>query len=48
MISFVIATPLPQLPVELVRVMAQACLTGSVEGTGQTFLPFNLYLPENI
>ena len=47
-ISFVIATPLPQLPVELIRVMAQACLTGSVEGAGQIFLPFNLYLPENI
>lgn len=47
-ISYVIATPLPQLPAELIRVMAQACLSGGTEGTGQSFLPFNLYLPENI
>lgn len=47
-ISFVIGTPLPQLPIELIRVMAQACLSGGADAPSQTFLPFNLYLPENI
>jgi len=47
-ISFVIGTPLPQLPAELIRVMAQACLPGGADVPSQTFLPFNLYLPENI
>jgi len=47
-ISYVIGTPVPQLPAELIRVMALACLPGGADPPSQTFLPFNLYLPENI
>jgi LacI family transcriptional regulator len=47
-ITFVIGTPLSQLPAELVRLMCLACLHGGSDVPSQTFLPFTLYLPENI
>ncbi|GLS19484.1 LacI family transcriptional regulator [Labrys miyagiensis] len=47
-ITYVIGTPLAQLPAELIRVMALACLVGSADVPSQSFLPFTLYLPENI
>jgi LacI family transcriptional regulator len=46
-IVMAIATPLPELCRELVEQMLASVRKGG-EGPGQTFLPFDVYLPENI
>jgi LacI family transcriptional regulator len=43
-----IATPLPRLCRELVELMGHAIESGAANAPGQTFLPFDIYLPENI
>ncbi|MEO5323356.1 LacI family DNA-binding transcriptional regulator [Mesorhizobium sp. CC13] len=43
-----IATPLQPLCRELVGLMAHAAEDGPANAPGQTFLPFDIYLPENI
>ena len=40
------STPLPALCRELVGLMAHAIETGAANAPGQTFLPFDIYLPE--
>jgi LacI family transcriptional regulator len=47
-LSMAIATPLQALSTELIRVMALACMPKIQDLPGQSFLPFNLHLPENI
>lgn len=47
-ITMAISTPLAPLCRELVALMARRIRTGSAEAPGQTFLPFDIYLPENI
>jgi LacI family transcriptional regulator len=47
-LTMVIATPLAALSRELVDVMAHAIEAGAANAPGQTFLPFDIYLPENI
>jgi LacI family transcriptional regulator len=44
----VIATPLQPLCRELVSLMAHSIEQGAAHAPGQTFLPFDVYLPENI
>ena len=44
----VIATPLGPLCRELVALMAHSIEEGAANAPGQTFLPFDIYLPENI
>ena len=46
--TMVIATPLARLCRELVDLMAHAISNGAANAPGQTFLPFDIYLPENI
>ncbi|MCV3210982.1 substrate-binding domain-containing protein [Mesorhizobium sp. YC-2] len=46
--TMVIATPLERLCRELVDLMAIAIKDGPANAPGQTFLPFDIYLPENI
>jgi len=43
-----IATPLAPLCRELVGLMAHSIEEGAANAPGQTFLPFDIYLPENI
>lgn len=47
-ITMAIATPLGRLCRELVPLMVRAIERGAAETPGQTFLPFDIYLPENI
>ena len=44
----VIATPIERLSRELVGLMARAIEAGAAEIPGQTFLPFDIYVSENI
>ncbi|MET3520051.1 LacI family DNA-binding transcriptional regulator [Mesorhizobium abyssinicae] len=47
-LTMVISTPLAALCRELVDLMAHAIEAGAANAPGQTFLPFDIYLPENI
>ncbi|WP_027053822.1 LacI family DNA-binding transcriptional regulator [Mesorhizobium erdmanii] len=47
-LTMVISTPLAALCRELMDLMAHAIETGAANAPGQTFLPFEIYLPENI
>ncbi|MEI9426289.1 LacI family DNA-binding transcriptional regulator [Mesorhizobium sp. Cs1299R1N3] len=47
-ITMAVATPLHRLCQELTMLMARAIETGCAKTPGQTFLPFDIYLPENI
>ncbi|WP_027168889.1 LacI family DNA-binding transcriptional regulator [Mesorhizobium sp. WSM3224] len=47
-LTMAVATPLRLLCQELTTLMARAIETGIAETPGQTFLPFDIYLPENI
>lgn len=47
-ITMAVATPLHRLCQELTTLMANAIETGCATTPGQTFLPFDIYLPENI
>jgi LacI family transcriptional regulator len=47
-VTMVMATPLPRLCRELVELMGHAIERGAANAPGQTFLPFDIYLPENI
>ncbi|MGX7876246.1 LacI family DNA-binding transcriptional regulator [Mesorhizobium sp. ORM6] len=47
-LTMVISTPLAALCRELLDLMAHAIETGAANAPGQTFLPFDIYLPENI
>lgn len=47
-VTMAIATPLPRLCRELVELMGHAIERGAANAPGQTFLPFDIYLPENI
>ncbi|WP_394893787.1 LacI family DNA-binding transcriptional regulator [Mesorhizobium sp. AaZ16] len=47
-ITMAVSTPLPRLCQELVTLMAQSISTGTTETPGQTFLPFDIHLPETI
>ncbi|WP_284283772.1 LacI family DNA-binding transcriptional regulator [Mesorhizobium amorphae] len=46
--TMVIATPMERLCRELIDLMAHAIEEGPANAPGQTFLPFDIYLPENI
>jgi LacI family transcriptional regulator len=48
LITMAIATPLGPLCRELVALMAHRIRNGAGEAPGQTFLPFDIFLPENI
>ncbi|UDL86930.1 LacI family DNA-binding transcriptional regulator [Mesorhizobium sp. PAMC28654] len=47
-LTMVISTPLSALCRELVALMGHALEAGAANAPGQTFLPFDIYLPENI
>jgi len=47
-VTMAIATPLGPMCRELVALMIHAVKNGAAEAPGQTFLPFEIYLPENI
>lgn len=47
-LAMVIATPLGRLCRELADLMAGAIMKNEAVGPGQVFLPFDLYLPENV
>jgi LacI family transcriptional regulator len=47
-VTAVIATPLDVLCRELLALMVRAIDSGAAETPGQTFLPFNIYISENI
>lgn len=47
-IAMAVATPLPRLCRELITLMARVIETGTSVTPWQTFLPFEIYLPENI
>jgi LacI family transcriptional regulator len=47
-ITMVIATPLERLARELISQMVQGIETGGAETPGQVFLPFEIYISENI
>ena len=47
-LTMVISTPLAALCRELVGLMAHAIEAGAANAPGQTFLPFDIYVPENI
>jgi len=47
-VTMAIATPLPRLCRDLVELMGHAIERGAANAPGQTFLPFDIYLPENI
>lgn len=47
-VTMALATPLPRLCRELVELMGHAIERGAANAPGQTFLPFDIYLPENI
>lgn len=46
--TMVISAPLPRLCRELIDLMGETIQTGAGSLAGQTFLPFDIYLPENI
>lgn len=48
LLTMVIATPLKPLCRALVRLMAQATQRDAPSAPGQTFLPFEIYLPESV
>lgn len=47
-VTMVVTTPLQHLCRELVRLMVSAIENGPADVPGQTFLPFEMYVPENI
>jgi len=47
-VTMVIATPLAQLCAETVELMGRAIANGATATPGQTFLPFDIVLPESI
>ncbi|CDZ30276.1 LacI family DNA-binding transcriptional regulator [Neorhizobium galegae] len=47
-VTMAIATPLANLCRELVQLMVEAVDTGPATAPGQTFLPLEIYVPENI
>jgi LacI family transcriptional regulator len=47
-LTMVISTPLAALCRELTNLMVHAIEAGAANAPGQTFLPFDIYLPENI
>ncbi|MER9182088.1 LacI family DNA-binding transcriptional regulator [Mesorhizobium sp. M0767] len=47
-ITMAVATPMRRLSQELITLMTRAIETGTAETPGQTFLPFDIHLPENI
>jgi LacI family transcriptional regulator len=47
-VTMAISTPLPTLCRELVSLMVTAIEKGDAAVPGQTFLPFDIFLPENI
>lgn len=47
-LTMVIATPLQAMCRELVALMVHSIEQGAANAPGQTFLPFDVYLPENI
>ena len=47
-VTMVLATPLARLSREIVNLMGDVIERGAANVTGQTFLPFDIYLPENI
>lgn len=47
-LTMVIATPIAAICGELIDLMAHAIEAGAANAPGQTFLPFDIYLPENI
>lgn len=48
LITMAVATPLAPLCRELITLMVHRILNGPAEAPGQTFLPFDVFLPENI
>lgn len=48
LITMAIATPLPALCRELVALMVGRIVRGAAGAPGQIFLPFDIYLPENV
>jgi len=47
-VTMAIATPVARLCREVVHLMGDAIERGATSAPGQTFLPFDIYLPENI
>lgn len=47
-VTMLISTPLPALCRDLVALMLHAIANGPAEAPGQTFLPFDLFLPESL
>jgi LacI family transcriptional regulator len=47
-VALAVATPLQHLCRELVRLMVSAIENGPASAPGQTFLPFEMFVPENI
>ncbi len=47
-VTMLISTPLPALCRDLVGLMLHAIRNGPAEAPGQTFLPFDIYLPESL
>lgn len=47
-VTMVLATPLARLSSDLVDLMAHAIKDGAANAPGQTFLPFDIHVPENI
>ncbi|ADV14875.1 regulatory protein LacI [Mesorhizobium ciceri biovar biserrulae WSM1271] len=47
-VTMALATPLRRLCHELMLLMDRALKNGTAETSGQTFLPFDIYVPENI
>ncbi|MFB9981315.1 LacI family DNA-binding transcriptional regulator [Mesorhizobium kowhaii] len=47
-VTMVLATPLARLCGDLVDLMVHAVKDGAANAPGQTFLPFDIYVPENI
>jgi LacI family transcriptional regulator len=47
-LTMVVSTPLPSLCRELIELMAHAIEQGAANTPGQTFLPFDIFLPENV
>lgn len=48
LVTTVFATPLPQLATDLIGLMVRAIDTGAADAPGQTFLPFDILISENI
>ena len=48
LLCMVLATPLPSLSRELVRQMVDAVGSGTADAGSQTFLPFEIHLPESV